>query len=74
MKYKLTLSTGMAGRVSPDDNITEDECPRYGFYWWYYIPHISSNGGLISHNKIVNVSFFWLCFWVDFIFWPNQPP
>lgn len=66
MVYKPTFSGGMAGRL--------DTCisarPRFGFNWWFWLPHINWNGGRFSRGEVVDVNFNWLCFWCSVTFWP----
>lgn len=72
MRYDIIFSKGIAGRVARDDVILNDEHPRYGFYWWFFIPKTSSNGGSIFREEVVDVSLHWLCFWVGFTLWPTD--
>jgi len=73
MKYNVTISKVMAGRVQPDDIIDHDfENPKYGFYWWFWVPRYRSNGGKFTYDQVVDVSIQWLCFSVGLIFWPNN--
>lgn len=70
MKYKITVSKVIAGRVKPDDYIGEEENPRFGFYWWFWLPKYTSNGGRFRMGECVDVGLIWLCFSVGVIFWP----
>lgn len=72
MSYKITISRGMAGRVSKSDIIEDFENPKYGFYWWFWKPEYQSNSGKFKRNECVDVDVKWLCFWFGFVFWPNQ--
>lgn len=66
MVYKPTFSGGMAGRQYTDIC----ERPRFGFNWWFWLPHINWNGGRFSHDEVVDVNLHWLCFWCSVTFWP----
>ena len=35
--------------------------PRFGRYWWFWMPSISNNGGGFRKNKTTDISFRWLC-------------
>jgi hypothetical protein len=73
MKYKVTISKVMAGRVRSDDIIDYDfEKPRYGFYWWFWLPRYMSNGGKFRRGECVDASLQWLCFSIGLIFWPQS--
>lgn len=71
MGYKITVSKGIAGRIRPNDEIEDWERPRFGFYWWMWIPKIKHNGGRFSKNQTVDVSVMWGCAWLGLIFWPQ---
>ena len=73
MKYKVTVSKGMAGRITATDTIDDYEEPysMYGFYWWFWKPRFNSNSGKFKRNECVDVSIQWLCFWFGFVFWPQ---
>jgi len=72
MKYRMTISKGIAGRVKSSDNIEDFENPRYGFYWWFWVPDFSSNGGSKKRREVIDISANWLCFWFGLIFWPTD--
>lgn len=72
MGYRVTISKGIAGRVVAADNIEDFEQPKYGFYWWFWLPKFDSNGGSRKRREVVDVSATWLCFWFGFIFWPTD--
>lgn len=71
-RYRVTVSRGIAGRTCDNDQIEEWERPRFGFYWWLWMPSLSWNGGRFHRKEIVDVGITWLCFWFGFIFWPNH--
>ena len=72
MKYKITISKVMAGRVQPDDVIDYDfEEPMYGFYWWFWVPRYMSNGGKFRYTECVDISLKWFCFSIGLVFWPQ---
>lgn len=70
MKYKPTFRVGMAGKVGPNDIIEEWERPRFGRFWWFWVPSFGWNGGRFSRGEIVDTGVKWLCFWFDVTFWP----
>ena len=72
MKYQLTLNKGIAGRIRPDDIIEDFENPKYGFYWWLWVPNYHLNRGIMKSQEVVDVNITWLCFWVGFTLWPNS--
>lgn len=74
MKYKVTISKVMAGRVMPTDTIEDFEDPKYGFYWWFWMPVYQSNGGSFKKGHCVDVSIMWMCFSFGLIFWPQSKP
>ena len=74
MKYKINLSKVVAGRVRPDDIIEDFENPKYGFYWWFWLPQYQSNKGKFKKGECVDVSALWLCFSLGLVFWPQTKP
>ncbi len=72
MKYKLTIGKGVSGKVLPDDVIEDFERPKFGRYWWFWLPRLKWNKGRFSRGEIVDTGVMWLCFWLDFTFWPNH--
>ena len=72
MSYTITVSKVMSGRVKLGDKIEDFERPRYGFYWWFWVPKYSSNNGKFKRNECVDISLIWLCFSVGLIFWPKK--
>ena len=72
MKYKVTISKGISGRLWKEDKIEDFEKPKYGFYWWFWIPKYTSNGGRFKYNEVIDVSINWLCFHLGVVFWPNN--
>lgn len=74
MKYKITFSKVVAGRVKPSDIIDYDfENPKFGFYWWFWFPRFYSNRGKFTKNDCVDISLQWLCLSIGLIFWPQRP-
>jgi len=73
-KYTVTISKCMAARVCKNDLIEDFEDPKYGFYWWFWMPLIKDNGGRFKRGECVDVSIMWLCFSFGFIFWPWNKP
>jgi hypothetical protein len=71
MRYRVTVSRGIAGRVSLGTMFEDLESPRFGFNWWLWIPKYSDNGGKFRKNEVIDVDVTWLCFWFGFVFWPN---
>ncbi len=72
MKYRATLSKGMAGRVKETDVLGDDFKPRLGFYWFFLTPQFGWNKGEFKRGEVVDVDISWLCFWVGLTFWPKQ--
>ncbi len=71
MDYHATVSKVIAGRVRHDGVIDYSfEQPRFGFYWWFWLPRYQSNGGKFKRQEVVDVSIQWLCFSIGLIFWP----
>ena len=73
---QINFSFVIAGRVQPDDKIDPDEYPRYGFYWWFWIPELNHNGAKFSNpEQCFGLDLLFLCFSVGFILWPitNHP-
>lgn len=66
MQRKLHFSWVVAGRVRPSDVIEDFENPRFGFYWWFWLPHVAWNGGKFLKKQTVDFSIMWLCFSVGF--------
>lgn len=73
MTYKPTFSGGMAGRHGTNYVPLSGETPRFGFYWWCWLPDIVWNEGRFSRGEVVDVNFIWLCFWCSVTFWPCGP-
>ena len=69
MGSRISFSVGRAGRVRPGDEFEEWERPRFGFYWWLWLPQLHWNGGLPWRNDNIDVSLNWLCFWAGFVVW-----
>lgn len=72
MDYKITFNWGRAGRVRQDDVIEDFEEPRFGFYWWLWLPVFNHNNGIMKNREVVDVSLTWLCFWAGFTLWPRR--
>jgi len=67
----ISFSFVKAGRVQPDDIIDEWERPRFGFYWWFWIPYYHSNGGRFRRGECVDMNLKWFCYSVGVIIWNN---
>jgi hypothetical protein len=70
MGYRITAGFGMAGRVSPNDIIEDWESPKFGFYWWFWLPFFKSNGGSLRRRECVDIGVNIFCFWAGVTFWP----
>ena len=67
-KYDFMLNRGRSGRVMANDDIDYNfERPRFGFYWWFWLPRIKWNGGKFGRDACVDFNVMWLCFWVGFV-------
>jgi len=71
MKYKVTVSTVMAGKIVPNDIIEDWESPKFGRYWWFWSPCFNSNGGKFKRGDCVDFSVQWLCLSLGLTFWPQ---
>ena len=71
MKYKVTSSFVMSGRLDGDSDF-DFESSRFGFYWFYFMPSISHNKGSFKKGECVDIGICWLCFIVGLTFWPNR--
>jgi len=75
MRYRLTFSFGGAGKVEPNEvldkfSLCEGQTPRFGFYWWYWLPNWNYNGGRPSRCEVLDFSFHWLRWWGAVTAWP----
>jgi hypothetical protein len=70
MGYRVTVSGVRAGRIAPDDTMGDWERPRFGFYWWFWVPALKSNGGKFSRRECVDINFHIFCFSASVTFWP----
>ena len=64
---KWSVMAGMAGRDydgTPVEALCEGQKPRFGFWWWYWVPTIHKNQGRLIRRECIDVSLHWLCFWV----------
>lgn len=71
MKYYIDYRFIVAGRIQPNDVIEDDERPRFGFYWWFFIPNFNSNGGRFGQDECVYFSLNFLCFSFGLTFYPK---
>ena len=72
----INFSFVMAGRIQPNDDIGVEEKPKFGFYWWFWLPEINTNGAKLTNpDQCYDISLMLLCFSVGFILWPisNHP-
>lgn len=67
--YIAHLSFVRSGRVMDDDTFADEEGPRYGFYWWFWLPKVKYNGGKFSCQHCVDYGINWLCFHVGLTFY-----
>jgi len=66
-----SFSVGMAGRV--DDKPVEGvDSPRYGRWWWFWLPSLHWNKGIPWRGECLDVTFQWLCFWVTATRWGGR--
>lgn len=75
VRYQWSISGGMAGHDydgTPVEHLCPGQTPRFGFWWWNWMPRIHQNGGKARHIQVVDVSVTWLCFWVSLTGFP--PP
>ena len=67
----INFSFVVAGRIKPYDEIGADENPKFGFYWWFWMPEINTNGAkLLNPDQCYDISLLFLCFSFGFILWP----
>jgi hypothetical protein len=75
MKYRLTFICGGAGKVEPGEvldkyNLCEGQTPRFGYYWWHWLPTWHYNGGRPSRREVLDLNFGWLRWWCAVTAWP----
>lgn len=75
--YDIHFSGGRAGKYKSLAEFDEWELqqntrPRYGRYWWFWIPNLKSNGGKFDFTDCVDINFHFLCFWLSLTFFPNK--
>ena len=68
---KVNFSFKQAGKISPNDPFIECVTPRFGRYWFYWLPHFKWNKGLPWKNEVLDVGFYWLFYTVDMVLWPS---
>lgn len=75
MKYRLTFICGGAGKVEPGEvldkySLCEGQTPRFGYYWWHWLPTWHYNGGRPSMREVLDFNCAWLRWWCAVTAWP----
>jgi len=75
MKYKVMFSSGGAGKMQEGEVLNEyslcaGQTPRFGYYWWMWIPEFRMNGGSIFRKETVDINFHWLRWWCAVTMFP----
>ena len=75
-RYNLpNLLFGVAGRLPKDEDVAYWRClgnnPRFGFYWWRWLPRLGWNGGKLNWDDVVDIYIMWLCFNFGLTLWPK---
>jgi hypothetical protein len=72
-RMKLSPSIYMAGRCSPEEAREQAKyCsppPRFGRFWWFWLPTPQWNGGLPWRDVCTDVTLKFLCFGVNLLIW-----
>lgn len=63
---EITFDCGQAGKHEPNEDLTPyvdgtNQTPRFGYYWWFWLPHLK-----ITKCEI---SLWWLNNWICMNFW-----
>ena len=77
MSYTMTCGFVVADKMPPGEVVDRDvygQTPRFGRWWWFWVPTGHTNGGRFSRDEVVDVTFCWLCFAVSVTFWPKGDP
>lgn len=75
--YRLTFICGKAGKVEQGElldkhNLCKGQTPRFGYYWWSWIPSFKYNSGNPLKRHILDFGMHWFCYWVAITAWPKR--
>jgi hypothetical protein len=69
-KHNFCFSCGMAGKIDNSEG-NGVEIPRFGRYWWYWLPHIHHNNGKFWKREVTDINFMFMCYWFAITIWGN---
>lgn len=76
MRYKPEFRFGGSAKVTPEEVARGAQSlrgtPMFGYWWWYWIPAITHNGGRWSRSEVIDMSLYWLRWYVTLTLWPQK--
>lgn len=78
MRASFEVSPCVAARIrSPTDlknakSYGNPGAGRFGFWWWYWVPYIGTNGGRPWRDRCSQITILWLCFSLLFGWWNHD--
>lgn len=73
-QYTVNVTVTKSNKFLPYSDRSDHKNNFFGYYWWFWLPKLVSNGGSFKKKEVVDVSIQWLCFSVRTLFIPAISP